>query len=210
MDLHINTEQDGPTHTILSRLGPVCLQSHPNLKHHNSTGNQQSRPPLPPVPPQTNVLRLLLNNNITINNNTIIKYHHLSSLPSHSADNLRQIDYSNTPGAPPPPPQSQPIRSQSAAPPRLVRTRRLPGHRPTLSSLFSPEPTNTTFLSRLTVPRYELYGFPQPQSARSDPPSPGANKPIALPVIDLEFLRTQYELHFRNQLRSECPSSMGF
>ncbi|KAI9619252.1 hypothetical protein H4Q26_011934 [Puccinia striiformis f. sp. tritici PST-130] len=137
----------------------------PQLKHHNSTGNQQSRPPLPPVPSNYRAQAAAEQQH-----HHQQQQHHYQVPPpivtpfALTADNLRQIDYSNTPGAPPPPPQSQPIRSQSAAPPRS-----------------------------------SSYGFPQPQSARSDPPSPGANKPIALPVIDLEFLRTQYELHFRNQ-----------
>ncbi|POW19812.1 hypothetical protein PSHT_04281 [Puccinia striiformis] len=173
----------------------------PQLKHHNSTGNQQSRPPLPPVPSNYRAQAAAEQQH-----HHQQQQHHYQVPPpivtpfALTADNLRQIDYSNTPGAPPPPPQSQPIRSQSAAPPRSSSGQGgYPATAP-LSRAHSHQNQQTQPSSRgLPFLDTSSYGFPQPQSARSDPPSPGANKPIALPVIDLEFLRTQYELHFRNQ-----------
>ncbi|KAA1095134.1 hypothetical protein PGT21_036007 [Puccinia graminis f. sp. tritici] len=178
----------------------------PQLKHHPSTGH---RPPLPPVPSDYRAQAVAEQQR---------QHHYEVPAPyALTADNLRQIDYFNSPAPAHPPHPPQPIRSQSTAPPRSSP---IPAHSsyagayPTTAPLARahshqnqshPHSAGQLFLEpspRLTnFPSHSNYAPPQPAyNVRSEPTSPGIlshSKPISLPVIDLDMLTALYEQHFR-------------
>jgi len=118
-----------------------------------------------------------------------------------TADNLRQVDDFSTVGPPQPPPpraHSSAAYTQPPPPPTAALSRahsHQNHHHANPPSLFlEPSP-------RIAQPTYAI---PLPPSDRgSQPSSPGVlpnnNRPISLPLIDLDMLSGLYELHFRKQ-----------
>ncbi|PLW30518.1 hypothetical protein PCANC_24706 [Puccinia coronata f. sp. avenae] len=181
----------------------------PQLKHHNSTTEQhhhhQSRPPLPPVPSnyrsqaaaeqQRRLHHQLPHPIITSHNGTV----------DHGR---QQADYFGTTT------DSMPSRSQST----LTRAASAldqaylgnPPHTAPLSRAHSHQSHAAHPSALYLEPSPRIANFPQshysthaaPTGYSSQPPSPGLvsnNRPISLPVIDLDLLTGQYDLHFRHQ-----------